>query len=105
MKIDGTLKANELRVGRITIDWLREPIEVSALAGLVNNDDGQTVAWTKARGIWGDDTRDAINKVRELMERDIVKSISASQTTGAATGKGLEMSGIAEHLDDGAPSV
>lgn len=108
MKFDGTLKADELRVGRIIADWLKEPAELSALAGLVNTKDGQVVAWTKAQGMWSDDTREAIGKARDLMARDILKAISTADTDGTTADKGLKVGGgILEHLegDDVAPSI
>lgn len=109
MKIEGNIKADELRVGRITIDYLREPMEISALAALVTNKDGQTLAWTKAQGAWSDETRTALNKLRECMETDVIKVLFGTTTTDAAsTDKGLTVGGgLGEHLgeSDDAPSI
>ncbi len=81
MKIDGNLKADELRVVRITIDYLRQPMEISALAAIVRNEDGETMAWTKAQGSWSDETRTALNKLRECMEVDISRVLFGTTTT------------------------
>jgi hypothetical protein len=109
MKIDGNLKADELRVGRIVIDYLRDPMEISALAALILNEDGQTLGWTKAQGAWSEETRDALNKLRSCMEEDIHKVLFGSErTTKTKSGKGLTVGGgLGEHLEgkDDAPQV
>ncbi len=109
MKIDGTFKVNELRVGRIILDYLREPMEISALAALITNEDGQTLAWTKAQGAWSDETRDAINKVRSCMEVDINKALfGKAGTAQTKAGEGLTVGGgLSEYLQgkDDAPSI
>lgn len=109
MKIEGQFKADELRVGRIIIDNLKEPAEFSALAGFISTKDAQTLGWTKATGQWSDETRELAVKLRESMESDIHRALFEGSSTDTATpGKGLKLSGgLGEHLqgDLDAPSV
>lgn len=107
MKVEGTFKADELRIGRITIDYLKSPVEVSALAGLISTKDAQAIAWTKAEGVaWSADTREAINRAREAMERDIARALFGSDSV-AKTEAGQKVgTGIGEWVDgEEAPSI
>jgi hypothetical protein len=110
MKIDGQLKADEIRVGRIIIDYLRQPMELSALAALINSEDGQAQAWTKAEGAWSDKTREALNALREAMEEDISRALFGGSSTDEtrAGSEGLKLgAGLGEWLDEkgDAPSI
>jgi len=105
MKVEGSFKADELRIGRITIDYLKNPVEVSALAGLVSTKDAQAIAWTKAEGTaWSADTREAINRARESMEQDIARALFGGDIPAARAAETPKVGGgLSEWVDGEEP--
>lgn len=107
----GTLNADELKVARINVDLLKNPMKLTALFALVNTSTGRTVAWTSGdSGRWSNETMQHFKVLCESMERDIASdtmhggSVSAETTTKPAA----QVGGLAEHLGTGdgdAPSI
>jgi len=110
MSATGTLKANELRAAKVTVDFLTNPVQVHALFALVDTKTGKTMAWSQGEGgLWSDDTMAKLKELCESMEQDAANAIldggSVSSSTSKSTAK---VGGIGEHLGDGdadAPSI
>ena len=110
--VKGTVVADTLSVARITVDLLRNPVKVHALAGIVNSTTGQTVAWTEGSGgVWSASTMAKLRELRESMETDLGAKIfgdNAVNTGGPlAPTTPTKPSGLGEHIGDAAepPSV
>ena len=112
MSINGTLKADQLVLGKFSVDWLRETMRVTALAALVNSKTGQTHAFIDGAGVqWSTDTKRALDELRVCMESDLARvhleGASVVEQTLASGSAGLKVSGLGEHLGttDGVPSI
>jgi hypothetical protein len=114
MSVKGTLKGSELVLGRVTVDWLKQPtMSVTALAAIVDPKTGTSHAWLDgAQVTWSKKTSDALEALRKSMESDMAKVhlVSGGATEGAADKDGLQMpeGGISEHLGTSggdAPSI
>jgi hypothetical protein len=107
MKVSSPLKADELRVAQITVNYLQDPVKIEVLAGLVHNKSGRTLAWSK-EAEWSSETRDLLNKLRESMEADFARTLFGVDGVAKRTESGVKLEGgIGEHLGDGsdAPQV
>lgn len=114
MPITGTLNADGLSIGRITVDLLQQNPKVTALAALINTKTGQTLAWANAEGgMWSNSTMAKLKELREAMEEDMAKALfseytSMNRSVLSGRGVGVDGAGLSEHLGEGAadaPSV
>lgn len=114
MPVTGTLNADGLSIGRITIDLLQQNPKVTALAALINTKTGKTLAWSEGEGgMWSNSTMAKLRELRESMEEDLAKALFSEYTSSNRSvrgGRGVVMdgAGIGEHLGEGAvdaPSV
>ena len=105
MPVKGTLKECELRVARMSFDFLKQPMNVDVLAALVDPAIGDTRAWVPANGVvWSKETAAALGQLVQCVERDIARLMmesSASEERGSTT----SMSGIGEHVAGSAPDA
>lgn len=106
-----TLKADELKVAKISVNFLSNPVRVHSLFALVDTVTGRTVAWSEGEGgLWSNETMAKLRELCILMEEDAIKHISSDQgfiPSQHPTAR-VPAGGIAEHLSDGdadAPSV
>jgi hypothetical protein len=101
--IKGTLDADEMRVARIAIDFLQNPIKFDATFGFTNTRTGHTPAFANAAsGVWSPGTMEKLRELCESMEHDLGRAIlvdGAVRTTGPSGG--LAAGGLGEHV--GAP--
>lgn len=113
MSVKGTLRADQVTLGRMSIDWLKQHPQVTVLAACVNSKTGQTHAWMDGSGVqWSEKTAKALDALRDALEEDLAGahmsgvSADAGETTKDKTGLKVS-SGIAEHLgtNDTTPSV
>lgn len=106
----GTLKADELKVAKVTVDLLSHPAKVQALVALVDTSTGKTLAWSQADGsVWSDSTMRLLRELCVSMEEDAATRLFAESGSGpATTRKTPPTGGIGEHLgkeDVDAPSI
>lgn len=101
-----TLKADELKVAKITASFLTNPVRIHALFALVDTTTGRTMAWSEGEGgLWSNETMTKFRELCALMEEDAARLVSGEHST-AAPGKPMPTGGLAEHLGDvDAPSV
>lgn len=112
MTVRGTPRANALVVAQIQVDYLRNPVRVTALGALVDEKTGRTLGYTNGDGgTWSNETLEKLNALREAMEHDLASKVF---TEGPSRGvvqpekRGLAVvGGLGEHLGDGAdaPSI
>jgi hypothetical protein len=114
MSVNGSLKADQLILGRLTIDWLKQLPQVTVLAACVDSKTGSTRAWLDGTGIqWSESTAKALEALRLSIEEDIASAHmdgvypNAVDTTEGKSGLRVPTSGLAEHLGtrDDTPSV
>lgn len=111
MSAQGALKADQLTLGKLSIDWLVQAgIRITVLAGLVDTRTGKSRAWVDGTGIvWSERTTKAMEALRLSMEGDLAAEHLAGGTVAAGEGKGLQLPapGLSEHLgtNDEVPSV
>lgn len=115
MSVKGTLRADELRLGRMSIDWLKQSPHVTVLAACVNSKTGNTHAWLDGTGVqWSEGTAKALEALRLSLEQDLAEAHmqgvlpAAGSTTEGSTGLRLPGTGLSEHLGttrDDTPSV
>jgi hypothetical protein len=109
MSITGTLKANELRAAKITVDFLANPVRVHTLFALVDTKTGKTMAWSQGEGgMWSDTTMAKLKELCEAMERDAANALLDGDVPSGTTKSTASIGGIGEHLGDGeadAPSI
>lgn len=114
MPITGTLNADGLSIGRITVDLLQQNPKVTALAALINTKTGKTLAWSEGEGAtWSNATMTKLKELREAMEEDMAKALfseytSSSRSVRGGRGVNVDGAGLSEHLGEGAveaPSV
>ena len=105
----GTLNADELKVAKITVNVLTNPIKFPALFALVDNKTGRTVAWTSGdSGKWSNETMTHFKSMCESMERDIANDVMDGVSDSVSTKAPPNVGGLAEHLGTGdgdAPSI
>lgn len=107
MKVSGPLKADELRVAQINVNYLIDPVKIEVLAGLVHTQSGRTLSWSK-EAEWSNETRDLLNKLRESMEADFARTLYGTDGEVKSTSSGIKIEGgLGEHLGSGtdAPSI
>ena len=97
--IKGELQTG-LAVAQITIDFLQAPTRVHALASLVNDRTGQSIAWTEGEGgTWSKETLQCVRALQLAMEEDLAKRVFS---TVAVSGKEPDKpKGLGEHLGEG----
>jgi len=111
MSVKGVLKADQLTVGKIVIDWMKQRgIQIEVLAGLTDTESGTTRGWVDGTGIvWSENTREALNNLREALENDIAQEHFQGGGSSGALSSGLSIpsGGLGEHIGttDGVPSV
>lgn len=115
MSVKGTLKADQVNIGRITIDWMKQQgMLVQILAGLIDTTTGNTRGWMDGTGIiWSEKTGRAMEALRQCMEEDLAREhLTAAQgylsTSNAPPGLTLPPGGIGEYVGaaaDEPPSV
>jgi len=100
MPVQGTLKANELRIAQLTIDRTRDPVRIKVLAAMVDTGTGDTRAWIPAGGdLWSAETRDVMLKLFQSMENDVARSALSNTSGPEQAERGLRPpGGIAEHV-------
>jgi len=108
--IEGVPKFNALAIGKIEIDFLKNPIHIEVTAGFVNTKTSDTHGWTKATGTpWSEQTREKIKELVKFMEQDLAKlhfTDGAKRVDGAPNKDGLDLGGIGEHVGTvDAPSI
>lgn len=112
--INGTLKSDQLVLGKLTIDWLRQVPQITVLAACINSKNGQTHAWLDGTGVqWSEKTARALEALRLSLEEDLAAihmiDVSSSVTGMAEKEAGLRVpvGGLAEHLGtrDDTPSA
>ena len=112
MSVKGQLKADQLNLGRITIDWMKQQgLQVQVLAALVDTQSGKSRAWVDGTGIiWSEKTGKALEALRLAVEEDLAREhLSGVVGEGASEQRGVQLpaTGLAEHLGttDEPPSV
>lgn len=109
MTVRGTLKADALAIGRISIDFLQNPIKIHALAALVaETQAGQPLGWTEGTGaMFSSETMVKLRELRDSMERDMAKRLfhEGGAASGVSGERGVAIGGLAEHLNNGAHQV
>ena len=114
MSVKGTLKGSELVLGRLTVDWLKQPtMSVTVLAAIVDPKTGVTHAWLDgAHVVWSQKTTEAMEALQRSMESDMAKvhMVGGGAADGVADQAGLNMpeGGLGEHIgtaDGDVPSV
>lgn len=114
--IRGSPKFDALSVAKISIDYLKNPIEIDVQAAFINTGTGDTHGWTRGSPGWSDETRGLMNALRVSMERDLaarhLSGVEGAPGAATYTGGGPQQpSGLGEHLgafggtSDGTPSV
>lgn len=103
----GTLKADELRIAKITVDMLTNPSKVQALFALIDSKTGRTLAWSEGQGnMWSHATIDKLKELRQAMEDDAAAILLEGGSTASTTTGGLaRVGGIGEHLGNGESEV
>lgn len=101
--IKGTLDTDEMRVARINVDYLLNPIKVDVMFGFSNTRTGRTPAFANATsGVWSPATMEKLKELCESMEADMARVVMAGGATGPATRAGaFSEGGLGEHV--GAP--
>lgn len=100
----GTLRADELKVATLTVDFLVNPVKVHALFALVDNDTGRTVAWANGDGgMWSNETMQKLRNLFLSMEDDAAKQLLSEHSSVPAkpASKKAPTGGISEHLGTG----
>jgi hypothetical protein len=115
--IRGAPKFDGLAVAKISIDYLKTPIEIDVQAAFMNTETGDTHGWTRGTVAWSDETRGLLNALRVAMERDLAARHLSGADGGAPvaaatyTGTSRQPSGLSEPLgalgdtDNGTPSA
>ncbi len=102
--IKGTLDTDEMRVVRIAVDFLQNPIKVDVMFGFTSTRTGRTPAFANATsGVWSSNTMEKLKELCESMETDMGKVVLAGGATSTVSGarSGLAAEGLGEHV--GAP--
>jgi len=99
MPVQGTLKADELRIAQLTLDRTKNPTKLQVLAAMIDTGTGDTRAWIPASGnIWSKETQELLKDLLEQMEEDIARSVLGDSSSSKKS-KGLQPpSGIGEHV-------
>ncbi len=100
----GTLRADELKAAKVTIDLLANPTQIHTLFALVDTTTGRTLAWANGEGgMWSNETMQKLRELLEAMEEDAAKSLLSESSSAPAqsAGKKPPSGGIGEHLGDG----
>lgn len=98
MPIKGTLKEGELRIARIAIDFLKQPMQFEVSAALTNPEVGDTFAWIPTGGVvWSPETREALQGLVHALERDIASFAMGGRGSPAAAAP-APSGGIGENL-------
>lgn len=110
MSVQGTLAADTLKIAKVEVNYLQNPVKIHALAALVNDKTGATVAWTEgAGGVWSQDTLAKLRELVESMESDIAAHVfieGAAASPAAQRGKPGLVPGLGEHVGgEEAPSI
>jgi hypothetical protein len=111
MSISGSLKVDQLTLGRVKVDWMKQQgLQVEVLAGLVDTKTGKTRAWVDGTGIiWSEKTGRALEALRQAIEEDMAKEhlTGSGETLSESRGVKIPSTGLAEHLgtSDEPPSV
>lgn len=105
MSVKATLRATELVVARITVDFLSNPVKIHALAAFVDQN-GQTLAWSQGDGgVWSPETLDKLKALRDGMEQDLARALT-TEGRGPTTSKSAVPDGLGELLGSiDAPSI
>lgn len=106
----GTLKADELKVARITVNFLTQPMKVQAMFALVDSKTGSTLSWSQLDGsAWSDETKSLLRQLCLSMEDDAARHLFSEFTSvPTAIRPAPPPGGISEHLGNGdadAPSI
>lgn len=111
MTVRGTPNADALNIAQIEVDYLQNPVKVRALAALVNEGTGATVAWTEGSGgVWSQETLTKLRELIESMENDLANKVFLDGASVAApairrANPGL-IAGLGEHVGgEDAPSI
>jgi hypothetical protein len=113
MSMRGTLKTDQVSLGRLTIDWMKaQGLQVQVLAGLIDSSTGKTRGWMDGAGIiWSEKTGRALEALRQAIEEDLAREHFAgdvpTSTTDEPKGLSLPTGGLGEHVGtaDEPPSV
>ena len=113
MSVKGVLNGSELVLGRLTVDWLKQPtLSISVLAAIIDQKTGVSHAWLDGTQVtWSKRTADALEALRKSVETDLAAVHLVGGGADSATDKpGLQLpeGGLSEHLgttDEGVPSV
>lgn len=98
MKVSSPLKADELRVAQYSVSYLHDPVKIEVLAGLVHNESGRTLAWSR-EAEWSEETRDLMNRLRESLEADFARTMFGVDGEVLRTKAGPRAEGgIGEHV-------
>jgi len=106
----GTLKADEMKVAKVTVNLLTQPVKVQALFALVDSKTGSTVAWSQLEGsAWSDETKRLLRQLCASMEDDAARHLFSEFSSVPSSNRPAPPSGgIGEHLGNGdadAPSI
>lgn len=101
--IKGTLDTDEMRVARISVDYLQNPIKIDVMFGFTSTRTGRTPAFANATsGVWSPATMERLKELCESMEADMARVVltGGATATSRSTG-GISEGGLGEHV--GAP--
>jgi hypothetical protein len=102
--IKGTLDTDEMRVVRITADFLLNPLKVDVMFGFTNTRTGRTPAFANATsGVWSPATMEKLKELCESMEADMARVVLSGGASSATMSpkSGYAEGGLGEHV--GAP--
>lgn len=100
--ITGTMKADALTIGAITIDFLTANPKIHAKAALIVRGEAQrVVGFTEGHGeLWTAETLRKITELLECMEKDMARVLFVSDAAPTVGAVKAEPGGIGEFLKD-----
>lgn len=102
MTTSGRPRFNALALGEVTVNFMGATLTMKCKAAFVDQETGNTHAWTTSEGPWSEGTVETLRELRMRMEEDLgaihfeggTVSPTARPTAGPPTG------GIGEHLSE-----
>ena len=104
----GTLRADELKVSKIDVDFLTNPVKVRVLLAFVDTSTGHTIAWANGDGgMWSTETKQKLRELCDSMEEDAARQLLSEHSSVPAKSSPAKtpVGGIGEHLGDEAPDA